>query len=103
MSTSEVPAVGAEQKSNDVFGKVQQLYNEQFKSASREPQSLESLKVSCRAMRKECILFASCHVRIVRSNLTGISSSDMVRMETGVYNGVWNIGSEPSNRYGCRV
>ena len=84
--SSEDPIVGTEQKGNDFFRKVQMVYNDNFKPTNRELRSLESIKVRCRAMHKDCMRFCGFHARIVRSNPTGVSGPDIIRLATVIYN-----------------
>lgn len=88
IAASENAIVGTEQKADDFMRSIEKLYNESFKPANREIRSLKSLKTRCRAIQKECMSFGGCYARVVRSKPTGVSSSDLIRMATALFNGV---------------
>ena len=79
------PIVVTEQKSNDIFSKLQMVYNVKFKPPIRELRLLKSIKVRCRTMHKEFMRFGVCHAIIVRSNPTGVSGPDIIRLATNIY------------------
>ena len=87
IAASEDPIVGAEQKGNDFFTKIQQLYNAKFKPANRVHKTIESVRIRCKTVHKQCMPFWSFHARICRSKPTEVSPNDIIKMATALYNG----------------
>jgi len=49
---------------------------------------VESVKARSKTIHKECMLFGGCYARVLRSKRTGVSPGDIIRMATGVFNGI---------------
>ena len=94
IAVSENAIVGAEQKGTVFFEAVRDVYNDKFKPANRDRRTMDSVKTRCRTIHKECMRFAACHARVVRSHPTCVSIGDIVNMATALYNGIEINGVE---------
>ena len=88
ITVSENAIVSTGQKSIDFFASIANIYNENFKPGTREERTVASVKARCKAIQKGCMLFSGCYARVARFKPTGMSLQDMIRMSTGLFNGI---------------
>ena len=85
---SENRIVGTERKSNDFFASIANIYNETFKTSSRQSRTGESVKARCKAIKKEYMYFSGGYARVEHFKPNGVSSDDMIRISTCLFNGI---------------
>ena len=88
INVSENAIIGTEQKGNEFYEAIKAVYNDKHKPGNRENRSCQSLKARCKSLHKECMIFNGCYARLVRQSPTGVSPNDLIRISTGVFNGI---------------
>ena len=67
---------------------INAVYNEKHNPGNHEDRSCQSLKARCKSLHKEGMISNGCYARLVCQNPTGVSPTDLVRLEAGVFNGI---------------
>lgn len=85
---SENPIVGADEKEDDFYHAVTDVYNGKYKPVNREVRTKDSVRKILVTIKKTLHALCGCVIPIKHQKPTGTDNADIIKMAKACFNGV---------------